>query len=107
MKKSTGGLRGCPTSFRGVKLIFLEKRADIFQESTDRRNFYKDVSMAFVNQFGYNGTFEQNPPDGKEDNPPKPLSTFAPGVAQDAEAERRAGYLKNLREVSCMGHIIN
>ena len=99
MKKGTGRNRGRPTSFQGVKLIFLEERADTFLAATNRGNFYKDVSTAFVSRFGYDGPFEQNPPNGDEDSPPEPLDTFAPD-AQEAEAECRAGYLKNLREVS-------
>ena len=99
MKKETGRSPGRPTSFQGVKLVFLEEQADTFRAATNRGKFYKNVSTAFVNRFGYDKAFEQNPPDGDEDSPPEPLDTFALD-AQDAEAERRAGYLRNLREVS-------
>ena len=52
-----------------------------------------------MNRFGYNKAFKQNPPDGDKDSPPEPLDTFALD-AQVTKAERRAGYLRNLCEVS-------
>ena len=104
MKKSTSRVRGRPTSFQGEKLTFLEERADAFLASTNRKNFYQDVSTAFVSKFGYDGAFEKNPPDGKENSPPDPLTTFAP-EEHEVEAEHHTKYLKNLHEVSPIAHI--
>lgn len=105
-KKNTGPTkerrsRGRQTHFQGVKGQFLLDKSEEFLESVDKGLFYTDVTKDFIEKFGYELKYEENPPEGIDvaTLTPKPLEEF-PKEEQEAEAKRRNDYYTILRVVS-------
>ncbi|KIL56753.1 hypothetical protein M378DRAFT_16782 [Amanita muscaria Koide BX008] len=90
--------RGRQGHFKGVKSQFLEGHSDAFINGEDRGIFYSRVTQTFIDKFGYELSYKENPPEGTniESLTPKPLETFPEGE-RDAEMKRRNEYYTTLR----------
>jgi hypothetical protein len=96
--------RGPHGRFSGSKLHFLESRRDNYNAKAKTKEatiFYSEVTRAFIERFGYNLGYGENPKDDQEvkDLGPMPVATF-PEEEQAAEHERRDEYYTELRQVS-------
>ena len=75
-------MNGCPWGhqdhFQGMKGQFLLNKSEEFLNSIDRCTFYSDITKAFIEKFGYELSYEENPPEGTDITTltPKPLREF-------------------------------
>ncbi|KAM6496222.1 hypothetical protein JOM56_008928 [Amanita muscaria] len=102
--QKTGRSRGRQGHFQGMKSQFLEGYSDEFKRGGDRGVFYSRVTQEFIRTFGYELSYEENPPESTntESLVPKPLEMF-PKEEQEAETERRNNYYSGLRSRQKLG----